>query len=305
MIEDDFLQDLFRKLPPAPNDLIVPVGDDCAALRISDNRLLLLAVDQVVGDRHFVMSETSPEAAGKKLLARNVSDIGAMGGVPAHCLVATASDADSAASWLGRFLDSIISWSRTWGIALVGGDLAGTPHDFVASLTITGYVDENKVCRRSGAQCSDCLFATGKFGSSLASGHHLHFTPRHLEGKWLADHMFAKAMIDVSDGLLLDAERLCRASGLGLQLEPEKIPRRTPQTSLQAALSDGEDYELLFAVAPDKVALLQQQWPFSNLQLNCIGRFVASEPGLIVSEEGRILNSGKKGFDHFNLRTEE
>lgn len=303
MTEDAFLQALFPALGPMPPEVVVPPGDDCAAIRVAPDRLLLLAVDQVIGDRHFHLSGAqvaSPREAGRKLLARNLSDIAAMGGKPLYALVATAVPPDRDAAWLRAFMDGILDLARETGTVLIGGDLAQAPHDVVTSLTIVGEVAPACVCRRGGARPGDVFFATGAFGASLPTGHHLHFTPRLREGQWLANRGGVHAMMDVSDGLLLDAFRICRASGLRLRLDTAAIPLRTPQTSRQQALTDGEDYELILAVAPEAASQFLADWPFADVRLTRLGGFEAAPvPDVLDAATGGSLTAGQRlGFDH-------
>ena len=303
MTEDAFLERLFARLPAVPEDLAIPQGDDCAAVRTAPGRLLLIAVDQLVGGRHYHLTgpdAPTPERIGRKLVARNLSDIAAMGGVPRHCLVAAALSRERDEEWLNRFFSGILEIAGEFGLAMIGGDLAVTLADDVTSLTIVGEASEEAVCRRSGATAGDGLFATGLFGSSLGTGHHLSFVPRCREGAWLAEHGYARAAIDVSDGLLLDARRLCRASGVGLILDADAVPRRTAATELANALTDGEDYELLAAVPADRAEELAREWPFQDTPLTRIGEFVASDDADIVDMHGKSLSlAGHQGYDHF------
>ncbi|MFB3926008.1 MAG: thiamine-monophosphate kinase [Syntrophales bacterium] len=300
MTEDEFLEKLFSRLPPPPRELVIPPGDDCAGLRIGEDRLLLVAVDQLIGARHYPAGPGAmePELAGRKLLARNLSDIAAMGGEPLYCLVAAGLGPLHDENWLQRFFDGIIELGRQYGVIMIGGDLGATMNDDVASLTIIGQARETHVLRRRGAKPGDILFATGSFGSSLSTGHHLVFEPRCREGQWIARSGFARAMIDVSDGLLLDAGRMCRASGVGLRIDVGSIPLRSPETTSREALTDGEDYELLFAVPEGDSDKLQREWPFRGLSLTRIGEFT-SFAGEVVDEKGEPLSADHPGYDHF------
>lgn len=276
---------------------MVPPGDDCAAIRWHDHTLMLLAVDQIVGNRHYISEgreATPPELAGRKLLARNISDIAAMGGKPLFCLLGAAFKKGRQDEWLNAFYDGIIETAREYGIAMIGGDYASTPHDDVASLTIIGEVPDDQVVCRKGAKPGDWLCMTGTCGNSFATGHHLTFTPRCKEGLWLAQQHCAKAMIDISDGLLLDASRICRMSACGLKLNLPEIPLRTPETTIQQGLGDGEDFELLFAVSEEKLQRLLQQWPFPETKLTPIGRFTDVRD--IVDSNGNQLQIA--GWDH-------
>jgi thiamine-monophosphate kinase len=303
LTEDEFLKALFKRLPIPPAELVIPPGDDCAGLRIGRGRILLVAIDQVVGGRHYLLEgpgSARPEEIGRKLLARNLSDIAAMGGRPLYCLVASAFSPRRGDAWLQKFFDGIVTTAREFGVFMIGGDLAVTPADDTASLVILGEATEKKVVRRSGARPGDVLFSTGCFGRAVASRHHLLFMPRCREGEWLASKGYARAMIDVSDGLLLDARRLCRSSRMGLRLKTEAIPLRSPGTSLREALTDGEDYELLFAVAKRKAGRLLTEWPFRETPLTIIGEFIASDTPVIGDSRGHLLAfEGADGFDHF------
>jgi len=301
--EDDFLEALFNRLPIPPAELVIPPGDDCAGLRVGRGRILLVAIDQIVGGRHYRLEgpgAPKPEEIGRKLLARNLSDIAAMGGRPLYCLVASAFSPRRGEAWLQRFLDGIVTLARAFGVFMIGGDLAVTPSDDTASLVILGEAPEKKVVRRSGARPGDVLISTGCFGRSVATGHHLRFVPRCREGEWLASKGYARAMIDVSDGLLLDARRLCRSSGTGLRLNTNCIPLRDDAASLREALTDGEDYELLFAAAKRKTGRLLTEWPFRETPLTIIGEFFASDRPVIRDWKGNLLDfEGAGGFDHF------
>lgn len=294
MTEDAFLARLFARLPAPDSAWAVPPGDDCAALA-HGGELLLLAVDQLVGGKHYFL-DTPPEAAGRKLLARNLSDIAAMGGIPTACLLAGAFGPGRGMDWIERFYDGIIALAEEYQVAMIGGDIASTPADEVASLTILGRVEPDRVCRRGGARPGDRLLVTGCFGSSLGTGHHLSFVPRCREGRWLAEQRFPSAMMDVSDGLLLDASRLCRASGVSLRLDPEAVPRRTPQTTVAEALGDGEDYELLVAVPADRAPALLAEWPFADVPLAPVGEFLADSQPAVLGPDGCPLPLC--GYDH-------
>lgn len=295
MREKAFLAELLPRLAQGADVTIGP-GDDCALVELGGVGLLL-AVDQVIAGTHFDATAT-PQQAGRKLLCRNLSDIAAMGGTPLHALVAVAVGSPDAI-WLRRFMDGIAAAAGEWGISVVGGDLSTLPgNGLAAALTITGRVDPAHACRRSGAALGDRLLATGCFGNAVLSGHHLGFVPRLREGTFLAAGGWARAMIDVSDGLLMDAAALARASGLALTMDPDRIPLRAG-ADLAAAMGDGEDYELLFAVSPGRVAALQAAWPFPDTPCTAIGEFVAGSPGEIHSSAaGGLSVRFGAGWDH-------
>jgi len=308
MTEDTLFEQLFTRLGALPDDVAVGPGDDCAAVRGADGRLWLLAVDQIVGGRHYLdagPSAASPEEVGRKLLARNLSDVAAMGGEPRFALVAVARSPGQDEEWLLRFYDGIVQSARRYGVVMIGGDLASTNHDAVAALAIVGVVEEDCICLRSGAAPGDVLYATGTFGGSLPTGWHLRFEPRCREGRWLAVKGFARAMIDVSDGFLLDALRMCRASDVGLEVDTKRIPLRLPDLDLRRALTDGEDYELLVAVPEGAASRLEAEWPFADVPITRLGRFTTfsgkRDAERVRDFVGRVLTDvvgGVPGYDH-------
>lgn len=300
MDEDRFLAEL---LPRLTRDIAVPPGDDCAALAWGDGDLLLLAVDQLVADVHYhgpsAARPTPPELAGRKLLARNLSDIAAMGGRPTHALLTLAAPRDADATWHRRFVDGLLALAAEWDTALIGGDLARAPA-LVATLTIVGRVAADRVCRRDTARAGQMIVVTGAFGGSLPSGRHLNFTPRLREAAALAD-AGCRCLIDVSDGLLQDLSRVARASGLQACIDPDAIPRH-PGCDLAAALADGEDYELIAAIDPAAWPALQARWTLDT-PLTAIGEWRPAAPDvpLVRDAAGQNLRDrAGRAFRHFD-----
>ncbi len=298
--EDEFIKSLLPTLT-ADDTVAISPGDDCAALYLGGGELLLLAVDQVAADSHYFGPDsaepTPPELAGRKLLARNLSDIAAMGGRPRYALLAVSLPEAASPERLAAFIRGVRELAAEYNVHIIGGDLAGAPAE-VGSLTILGTVAEGRVCRRNAARAGEGVFVTGEFGNSLASEKHLRFRPRLEEGQWLAQGAWTQCMIDASDGLLKDLGRLCRASELRARLEESAIPRTTG-ADLEQALLEGEDYELIFSVPPDKAADLREEWPFET-RLTEIGQFEAGDP-VVINSAGEDLTS-KYGptFDHFS-----
>ena len=292
MNEESFVRKLTALFPQSA-DVIAGPGDDCAVLDLGSGPLLLAAVDQVISGVHYLPG-TSPAKIAGKLLRRNVSDIAAMGGLPTHALLSLAVDPMDE-TWLLEFHRAMADHAAEYGISVIGGDMAKlfTPGEAL-SLTILGKVEREKLCLRANAREGDLLFATGCFGNSFPSGHHLHFRPRLTEARFLAGD-YTCAMQDVSDGLLKDAARLAEASGLALSLDSERIPLRSG-AGLTGALTDGEDYELLFAVPENRAAALERAWPFPDTLLSRIGRFVRGTPGSVSGVPDQQSNTG---YDHF------
>jgi len=298
MKEKEIHQMIYRTFQQGRGVAVGP-GDDCAALDFGGSRYFLAATDQLVSDVHYIHGRTPAAAIAKKLFNRNVSDIAAMGGTPEFALLTVAShSADK--KWYSAFIKSIQREASRWNVSICGGDISSVKKDVtVCTLTINGWVDKNKICLRANAKPGDFLYATGLFGNSFKSGHHLSFSPRIEAAQFIAGK-FTGAMIDVSDGLLIDAQRLALASGVGLVLDTAGIPLRKG-ASLKSALSEGEDYELIFAVPSSKSAMLQKKWPFKNIRLSRIGEFISGGKGKIYDlEKNELTATQKTGFDHFD-----
>ena len=238
------LQLLNNILPllPVNDSVITGAGDDCAVLKWNDEYDLLVTVDQLIKEVHFLPG-TSPETAGEKLVKRNLSDIAAMGGEPLWAVMTIAANGESTAS-LTDFMKGVAAACSRYSVALCGGDISSlkTP-GFVTTFTLAGRIPRNQAVLRSTAKPGETLYVTGEIGNSFLSEHHLNFTPRLDLAAFLRRE--ATAAMDISDGLLLDAQRLAASSGVDLVIEAEKVPLRRG-ARLPEALSDGEDYELLF-----------------------------------------------------------
>ena len=271
------------------NSVITGPGDDCAVVEFGGKKLLL-AVDQVTENIHFT-SDTAPELSGAKLVKRNLSDIAAMGGKPLWMLLAV-SNGSHDIDWLKRFVSGAEAVAEKYDVPIIGGDTSSLPNDgFTASLTIAGSA-ENPVLR-FGAKPQDLIYVTGPIGNSFGSNHHLTFVPHLEEGILLAS--CANAMMDISDGLLLDAERMAKASGVDFYLELSRIPLREGAVFPQA-LGDGEDYCLLFTCTPDTdIAKLFDQKQFKPV---CIGKVEAGNGKLRNADNGNIITLEHTGYEH-------
>jgi thiamine-monophosphate kinase len=264
--------------PPAP----FGIGDDCAVLA-PNPRQQLVTTDPVIYGRHFD-DTVPPRAVGEKLLKRNLSDLAAMGARPTAAVVSLALDPRVSTRWLAGFYRGLAEAARRFGVAIVGGDVAQS-HGFLgAFLTLFGEATGPRLLLRTGAQPGDWIYITGTLGGSLR-GRHWRFPPRLAEGAWLARRREVRAMMDVSDGLAKDLLALAppgskpalSAPSIPVSRDARAQARSTGRTPLHHALCDGEDYELVFAVArrADRPAFLRA-WrrAFPRLRLSCIGRFL-------------------------------
>jgi len=284
--------------PPPP----FGIGDDCAVLPPSPRRQLV-TTDPVIYGRHFD-DTVPPRAVGEKLLKRNLSDLAAMGARPTAAVIALALDPRVRTRWLEQFYRGLAAAARRFGVAVVGGDVAQADGSLGAFLTLFGEAAGPRVVPRTGAHRGDWIYVTGTLGGSLL-GRHWRFTPRLAEGSWLARRREVRAMMDVSDGLAKDLHALTppgavpALTGAAVPISPDarRRARRTGRPPLHHALSDGEDYELLFAVAAraDRAAL-ERAWrrAFPRLRLTCLGRFVPA--GKVPSDSLRL--EAFHGYEH-------
>jgi thiamine-monophosphate kinase len=179
-------------------------------------------------------------------------------------------------------------------------------HDAFVVVAVVGEVEKARITLRSGAKIGDSIFVTGALGGSLR-GKHLAFTPRIDEARWLVANFPVHAMIDLSDGLSSDLQRLAERSarGVGFEIHAAEIPiARAARESLAAALNDGEDFELLFTIDPGHVTALRRKWARKfRVELTEIGRVVRSTRKVaLIGHDGSKTLLTPAGYDHFATR---
>lgn len=322
-------QDLLRHIRERSSDLsglfphvLIGPGDDCAVIQTPpEGRLLLkpegsllLKVDQLVEGRHFRPHPATPlDLIARKAVARAVSDIAAMGGTPLCTLMS--ATLPTPCPWADELFDHAARWARHWACPLVGGDIASwgrpkadadsapapsTPGSgLVLSVTAIGtpHTIRGPVLR-STARPGDALYVTGALGGSFEPatglGRHLTFEPRLAEARALCDGLAddLHAMIDISDGLGIDAARMAAASGIRIEIDASLVPRAPGVTDWRRAASDGEDYELLIAAAPDAVSDALRA-----ARLTRVGRVVAGN-GCVILDGGREHQAEHMGWAH-------
>lgn len=288
--EDALVRILTAGLAQGPAVHIGP-GDDCAVLgQKGDAKLRLFKTDCVLESVHYT-SQTPPQAVGWKALARAVSDIAAMGGQPEAALVTLALPAWRTVEYARALYAGLQHCAETFCLSIAGGETTrSTGPEGWLSVSLTGWVEEENLITRAGGSAGDALFVTGKLGGSLPSGRHLSFMPRLEQARWLAGNFCPRAMMDLSDGLAKDLPRLAAMSRCGFRLDRAKVPRHAG-VSMQQALEDGEDYELLFAIPAASAQDLAAKWDsrFPDLDLTQIGV-------LTVWHEGESLSGGWDPF---------
>jgi thiamine-monophosphate kinase len=309
MNEFELIQRLTRTLPTNPS-VVVGAGDDCAVLDVGvPDRLLLFKTDAVVEGVHFT-SATAPEKIGHKALGRCLSDIAAMAGTPTAALVTIALPSDFNPEFVEAIYTGLNALARRHQVAVVGGETTTNPGGILISVALLGWVPRGKGVLRSGAEAGDAIFVTGELGGSLAAKH-LEFEPRLAEARWLAREFSLHAMLDISDGLAGDLRHILTASRVGAELLATAIPisrearraaKAPPSTKppLLAALTDGEDFELLFTVASRDAVPLLDAWKkqFPGLALTCIGKIKAGE-GITIRDQQGVRPLTAHGYVHF------
>lgn len=300
-----------RLVPTLPrNDsVIVASGDDCAVLDLGAPELILFKTDAVVEGIHFT-SATPPEKVGRKALARCLSDIAAMAGRPNSALVTLGLPKDFDPERVEAIYKGMNALASVHGVAIVGGETTTNPGGTLISIALLGTVEKDKCVLRSGALAGDAVFVSGTLGGSL-HGRHLEFEPRLEQGRWLRAHFEVHSMIDLSDGLASDLRHILTASRVGAELLARSIPisreaklaaraESSAKPPLLAALTDGEDFELLFTVARSDAVRLLDGWKkeFPHVPLSCIGRITA-EAGLRLCDKNGVRPLNVHGYTHF------
>jgi thiamine-monophosphate kinase len=309
MNEFELIARLTKNLP-ANETVRAGAGDDCAVLDLgAPDKLILFKTDAVVEGIHFTC-ETPPEKIGRKALARCLSDIAAMAGTPTAALVTMALPKNFDAEFLAKIYDGLNALAEKSGVAVVGGETTTNPERLLISIALLGTAPRGKQVLRSGAKAGDAIFVTGELGGSLAEKH-LEFEPRLAEARWLAEHFHVHAMIDLSDGLAGDLRHILNASGVGAEILKSALPvsraaklearkSSSAKPAFVAALSDGEDFELLFTVAGKDAVKLLDAWKkkFPELKLSCIGKIIAGD-GILIRDQTGSHKLTAHGYVHF------
>lgn len=279
--------------------VLVPPGDDMALVALSGRRVLA-AADQVIEGRHW-RAGTPMELVARKALARNVSDIAAMAGVPACALATVALPPGMPDAEVAALCDGLLAAGREFGCPVVGGDTgvhaaAGSP--LVLSVSVLAEPGPTgRVIERRGAKPGDLLCITGTLGASAGfgtDGHHLRFVPRVSEALALVDALGdrLRAMIDLSDGLAADAGHLAAASGVAVEIDAAALPC-APGAGWRDAVGAGEDYELAFATdgPPPAQAV--------GTPVTVVGRFVAGPAGsVLLRDAAGVRDIAGLGYEH-------
>ena len=325
--ENSILQRILKIAAPSTknldgSDVHLGIGDDAALLRPSRGHQIILTCDWFLEGTHFLRGKHPPDSVGWKSLARALSDVAAMGGVPRYFLLSMALPESHTGRWLDAFLSGMRRASREFACTLVGGDTTRR-QEILVNVTVVGEIRNAHAVLRSGARAGDILCVTGRLGEAELGlrllkrgatrhrscnhllGKHLYPQPRLAVGRWLAEKHLATSMMDLSDGLSSDLPRLCAASGVGADVESEKLPivqlssavRGSGVDSMQLALHGGDDYELLFSVRPSRVNMLPKT--LHGVPLTAIGRITGQRELILLRQKGRERQLRPGGWDPF------
>lgn len=315
--EFDIIRDYFMRQRVRREDVWLGIGDDGAVLDAPPGGQLVVAVDTLNADIHFPRGAPA-RAIGYRALAVNLSDLAAMGAEPAWAtLVLSLQQADP--SWLGDFAKGFFELAERHEIMLIGGDTIRGP----LSVTVAayGFVPSQQALLRSGAHAGDHVWVSGTLGDAAAGldllrapgtrseaetwliERFLRPEPRVRLGMWLRQR--ATAVIDVSDGLVADLDKLATASGVGAVIQPDDLPissalmnTASEQRCAEFASVGGDDYELCFTMPPTLRGEVESAAGELGCRLSRIGEITAERQLVARSVDGeQLLHS--RGYDHF------
>src|SRR5262245_9497049 len=246
-------------------------GDDCAVVKIpGGKRNLVLKTDCVVEGVHFVHG-TNASDVGWKAMMRPLSDFAAASAVPRFALVTLIVSQQTGVAWVAGLYRGLTRAANRFEVNIVGGETSNTLGPIAISVSVIGFVEKSRAASRRGGRSGDDLFVTGRLGGALKRKH-LKFVARIAESRWLTKKFSIHAMMDLSYGLGADLPRFARASKMRFDIQLENLPLARGAT-IENAISEGEDYELLFAVSPRDRNRLEREWRqnFPRLLLTRIG----------------------------------
>lgn len=291
-----------RGRTPSDRRVLVGPGDDTAVVAWQGDSRCLITTDMLLEGSCFILAEAGARRVGRKAMNVNLSDIAAMAGIPRAAVVSVGLPRHGGRALAEELYLGLREAADAFDTPIVGGDTNSWDGPLVISVTLHGQATSRGPVLRSGAKPGDWIMVTGPLGGSIL-GHHLDFTPRVREALLLHEAAPLHAMIDISDGLARDTWHLCEESHCGAVLHAGSIPiadaahlMTDGKSALEHALSDGEDFELAFAVAPDDGRRLLYNQPIPGIRLSHIGECV--ENGYWLEAEGRLQPLMPHGYVH-------
>ncbi|PMN71802.1 thiamine-phosphate kinase [Enterovibrio norvegicus] len=317
--EFDLIHRYFKAQPVVRKDVVLGIGDDAAVISLPENSQLVVTTDSLVAGTHF-LADADPVNVAHKALASNLSDLAAMGAVPAWCSLALTMPSPDE-TWLAGFCDGFYKLAEYYNVQLIGGDTTKGPLSI--TITLQGIVPAGTAIRRDGAKAGDWLYVTGNLGDSAAgldvilSGNapsteleetllnrHYYSQPRVLAGQAL--RAVASSALDISDGLAADLSHILKASGVSAVINTEALPvsdelleyAGSAENAAKMALSSGEEYELCFTVPESHRGAIDTALAHTNTPVTCIGQVRHGE-GLQLRWQGQAVDWQLAGWDHF------
>lgn len=288
-----------RNNPARDKGVVVAIGDDAAVIRNSADKYILMTTDTLVEDVHFSLKYFTFFELGWKLLAVNLSDIAAMGGVPKYALVTLGVKKNLSVKNITDFYSGIRSLARKHKVEIIGGDIVSSPKSLFFTMDVYGVAD--KVVKRSGARPGDVIVSIGRMGGSAVglrqlkkqgrradAKAHLMPSPMIREGRLASK--YATSMIDNSDGLARCLIEICGASKVGARIYLNKVPVAKGAT-IKEAFNGGEDYNLILTVPKNKAKFIKNG--------KIIGEMTRSRKIVLVDSAGREKVLKDKGYEHF------
>lgn len=299
---EDRITSWFAEHSDAPAELFpIGIGDDMAQVACSGS--VLITVDMLLDGVHFELADAGYEQAGYKAMAASLSDCAAMATVPVCAVCAAALPEGTTQHDLKQLYSGITRSGNMFGCYLIGGDITAWRGAGRFAVNITMLSRPSKKCapvRRNGAKPGDVICVTGTLGGAV-KGRHLTFTPRVREALQIAGTVTVNAMMDISDGLSTDLNRICARSGVGALIEEEFIPvspaALDDSDPVASALNDGEDFELLFTLGRGDYEKLADQWDMET-PISRVGFINDSRSIKIVRKDGQVEDVPAKGYDH-------
>jgi thiamine-monophosphate kinase len=296
----DSLQKLKSFLHP---DMRIGIGDDAAVLQPDGStKEWVVSTDALMEGVDFLITECGPYLAGRKALAVNLSDLAAMAAEPIAAFVSLVIPRAWSMHELQELTRGIHELAEQFSITIAGGDTNSWDGQLVINVTVIGQVTAGQAILRSTAKPGDLIAVTGVLGGSI-HGHHLHFTPRITWAQKIKDILSPTSMIDLSDGLSGDLEHILKASEVGAVIEADKIPIseaarlvQSGKTALEHALSDGEDFELLFTFPADLAPQLEALQP--EIHCTIIGQITAKKGCFLLTSSGELEPLKATSFTH-------
>ena len=316
--EDEITGWFARQSKLAAVDFPIGIGDDMAQIQLGQDSSVLVTTDMLLDGVHFDLEKTTLKQVGYKAMAVGLSDCAAMATVPVAAVVSVALPKGYSEKELKQLHAGITAAGQKFDCALVGGDITSWDdrQPLAISVAMLSRRAGNKPIKRSGAKVGDSICVTGSLGGA-GRGKHLEFEPRVKEAIKIAQKAAVNAMIDISDGLSSDLNRICRASRVGAVINAEQIPisdeARKNKEPLSSALNDGEDFELLFTLSQDECEKLLTRWDgptrraaalSQQVPITQIGEIADTKKMQIKMPDGRISDLEAKGYDHLKGRCE-